>query len=144
MVIYDFKLPSCTFLEISHTFVFPLFIISFLILSSFVTPLIHLHIRISATSNLMPANSPALKEDGLPSWLLPAPVAYIVNGVGSERQFMLGNILGYSPIGDCATIDCRQLLRCSCKKCCRVQCNCLKVARQCPALCYYVRLCAHY
>ena len=39
-----------TFLEISHTFIVPL-ILSFLILSSLVTPLIHLKILISATSN---------------------------------------------------------------------------------------------
>ena len=39
------------FLDISSTFVAPL-ILSFLILSSLVTPLIHLNILISATSNL--------------------------------------------------------------------------------------------
>ena len=41
----------CTFFDISPTFVVPL-ILSFLILSSFVTPLIHLNILISATSNI--------------------------------------------------------------------------------------------
>ena len=48
---YHFNLHSCTFLDISPTFVVPL-ILSFLILSSFVTPLVHLNIFISATSNL--------------------------------------------------------------------------------------------
>ena len=47
---YHFNLLSCTFLDISPTFVFPL-ILSFLILSILVTPLIHLNILISATSN---------------------------------------------------------------------------------------------
>ena len=47
---YHFNLRSCTFLDISLTFVVPL-ILSFLILSSLVTPLIHLNILISATSN---------------------------------------------------------------------------------------------
>ena len=47
---YHFNLLSCTFLDISHTFVVRL-ILSFLILSSLVTPLIHLNILISATSN---------------------------------------------------------------------------------------------
>ena len=41
---------SCTFFDISPTFVVPL-ILSFLILSILVTPLIHLNIIISATSN---------------------------------------------------------------------------------------------
>ncbi len=41
---------SCTFMDISPTFVVPL-ILSFLILSSLVTPLIHLNILFSATSN---------------------------------------------------------------------------------------------
>ena len=45
-----FNLLSCTFLDISPTFVVPL-IISFPILSSLVTPLIHLNILIPATSN---------------------------------------------------------------------------------------------
>ena len=45
-----FNLLSCTFLDISPTFVAPL-ILYFLILSSLVTPLIHLNILISATSN---------------------------------------------------------------------------------------------
>ena len=45
-----FNLLSCTFLDIAPTFVVPL-ILSFLILSSLVTPLIHLNILISATSN---------------------------------------------------------------------------------------------
>ena len=40
---YHFNLLSCTFLDISPTFVVPL-ILSFLILSSLVTPLIHLNI----------------------------------------------------------------------------------------------------
>ena len=43
-------LLSCTFLDISPTFVVPL-ILYFLILSSLVTPLIHLNILISTTSN---------------------------------------------------------------------------------------------
>ena len=43
---YHFNLLSCTFLDISPTFVVPL-IMSFLILSSLVTPLIHLNIFIS-------------------------------------------------------------------------------------------------
>ena len=47
---YHFNVLSCTFLDISSTFVVPL-ILSFLILSSLVTPLIHLNILISATSN---------------------------------------------------------------------------------------------
>ena len=47
---YHFNLLSCTFLDISPTLVVPL-ILSFLILSSLVTPLIHLTILISATSN---------------------------------------------------------------------------------------------
>ena len=47
---YHFNLLSCTFLDISPTFVVPI-ILSFLILSSLVTPLIHLIILISATSN---------------------------------------------------------------------------------------------
>ena len=47
---YHFNLLSCTFLDISPTFVVPL-ILSFLIMSSLVTPLIHLNILISATSN---------------------------------------------------------------------------------------------
>ena len=46
---YHFNLLSCTFFDISPTFVVPL-ILSFLILSSLVTPLIHLNL-ISATSN---------------------------------------------------------------------------------------------
>ena len=46
---YHFNLLSCTFLDISPTFVVPL-ILSFLILSSLVTPLIHHNIIISATS----------------------------------------------------------------------------------------------
>ena len=45
-----FNLLSCTFLDISPTFVVPL-ILSILILSSLVTPIIHLNILISATSN---------------------------------------------------------------------------------------------
>ena len=45
-----FNLLSSTFLDISPSFVVPL-ILSFLILSSLVTPLIHLNILISATSN---------------------------------------------------------------------------------------------
>ena len=47
---YHFNLLSCTFLDISPTFVVPL-ILSFLILSTLVTPLIHLNILVSATSN---------------------------------------------------------------------------------------------
>ena len=47
---YHSNLFSRIFLDISHTFVVPL-ILSFLILSSLVTPLIHLNILISATSN---------------------------------------------------------------------------------------------
>ena len=47
---YHFNLLSCTFLDISPTFVVPL-ILSFLILSSLAIPLIHLNILISATSN---------------------------------------------------------------------------------------------
>ena len=47
---YHFNLLSCTFLDISPTFVVPL-ILSFLILSSLVIPLIHLNILISTTSN---------------------------------------------------------------------------------------------
>ena len=47
---YHFNLLSCSFLDISPTFVVPL-ILSFLILSILVTPLIHLNILISATSN---------------------------------------------------------------------------------------------
>ena len=47
---YHINLLSCTFLAISPTFVVPL-ILSFLILSSLVTPLVHLNILISATSN---------------------------------------------------------------------------------------------
>ena len=43
---YHFHLLSCTFLDISPTFVVPL-VLSFLILSSLVTPLIHLNILIS-------------------------------------------------------------------------------------------------
>ena len=50
---YHFNLLSCTFLDISPTFVVPL-ILSFLILSSMVTPRIHLNILISATSKLHP------------------------------------------------------------------------------------------
>ena len=47
---YYFNLVSCTFLDIYPTFVIPL-ILSFLIPSSLVTPLIHLNILISAKSN---------------------------------------------------------------------------------------------
>ena len=47
---YHFNLLSCNVLDISPTFVVPL-ILSFLIMSSLVTPLIHLNILISATSN---------------------------------------------------------------------------------------------
>ena len=47
---YHVYLLSCTFLDIPTTFVVPL-ILSILILSSLVTPLIHLNIRVSATSN---------------------------------------------------------------------------------------------
>ena len=47
---YHFNLLSCTFLDISPTFVVPL-ILSFLILSILVTPLIHLNILNSSTSN---------------------------------------------------------------------------------------------
>ena len=47
---YHFNLLSCTFLDISPTSAVPL-ILSFLILSSFVNPLIHINILISATSN---------------------------------------------------------------------------------------------
>ena len=50
MPISDFNLLSWTFFDISPTFVVPLFL-SFLILSNLVTPLIHLNILISATSN---------------------------------------------------------------------------------------------
>ena len=50
---YHFNLVSCTFFVISPTFVVPL-ILSFLILSSFVTPHIHRSILISATSNFFP------------------------------------------------------------------------------------------
>ena len=53
---YHFNLLPWTFLDNYPTFVVPL-ILSFLILSSVMTPLIHLNILISATSNLMPANS---------------------------------------------------------------------------------------
>ena len=49
---YHFNLLSCTFFDITPTFVAPL-MLSFLILSSLVTPLIHLNILISATSNLI-------------------------------------------------------------------------------------------
>ena len=42
-----------------------------------------------------------------------------------------------------ATLACRQLLRCSCKKGCRGQCKCLKAALPCTALCYCGGLCAH-
>ena len=45
---YHYNLLSCTFLDISPTFVVSL-ILSFVILSSLVTPLIHLNILISAT-----------------------------------------------------------------------------------------------
>ena len=45
---YHFKLRSCTFWDISPTFAIPV-IFSFLILSSCVTPLIHLNTLISAT-----------------------------------------------------------------------------------------------
>ena len=48
---YHVNLRSCTFMDISPTFVVPL-ILSYLILSSLLTPLIHLYILISATSNL--------------------------------------------------------------------------------------------
>ena len=47
---YHFSLLSCTFVDISPTFVVPL-ILSFLILTSLVTPLIRLNILISATFN---------------------------------------------------------------------------------------------
>ena len=47
---YHSNLLPCTFLGISPTFVVTL-ILSFLIMSSLVTPLIHLNILISATSN---------------------------------------------------------------------------------------------
>ena len=47
---YHVNLLSCTFFDISPTFVVSL-ILSFLILSSLVTQLIHLNILISATSN---------------------------------------------------------------------------------------------
>ena len=47
---YHFNILSCTFLEISPTFVVPV-ILSFLILSSLVTHFIHLNILISAASN---------------------------------------------------------------------------------------------
>ena len=50
MPMYNFNLLFCTFMDISPTFVVPL-ILSLLMLSSFVTPLIHLNILISATSN---------------------------------------------------------------------------------------------
>ena len=50
-------LLSCTFLDISPTFAVPL-ILSFLILSSLVTPLIHLNIFISATSYFFSCASP--------------------------------------------------------------------------------------
>ena len=46
---YHFKVLSCTFFDISPTFAIPV-ILSFLILSSFVTPLIHLNTLISATN----------------------------------------------------------------------------------------------
>ena len=46
---YHFSLLSCTFLDISPTFVVPL-MLSFLILSSLMTPHIHLNILISAVS----------------------------------------------------------------------------------------------
>ena len=48
---YHFNLLSCSFFVISPTFVVPL-ILSFVILSSFVTPHIQRSILISATSNL--------------------------------------------------------------------------------------------
>ena len=41
-----------------------------------------------------------------------------------------------------ATKECRQLLRCGCKKGCRGQCTCRKVALQCTALCHCGRQCA--
>ena len=48
---YHFNLLSCTFLDISPTFGVPL-ILSFLVLSSLVTPLIHHNILMSDTSNV--------------------------------------------------------------------------------------------
>ena len=65
---YHFNLFSCTFLDISHTFVV-LLILSFPILSSLATPLIHLNILISATSNVVLANSysPRTVERYMPS-----------------------------------------------------------------------------
>ena len=36
-----------------------------------------------------------------------------------------------------------ELLRCSCKKGCGMQCRCLKAALQCAVLCYCIGLCAH-
>ena len=56
---YHFNLLSYTFLDISPTFVVPV-ILSFLILSSLVTPLIHLNILISATSNFFFLHCPSL------------------------------------------------------------------------------------
>ena len=40
-----------------------------------------------------------------------------------------------------ATKVCRELLRCGCKKGCKKQCNCLKAALQCTALCHCGGLC---
>ena len=59
---YPFNLLSCTFLHLSLTFVVPL-IISPLILSSLVTPLIHLNILIFATSNLIDARKWLFAQD---------------------------------------------------------------------------------
>ena len=49
---YHFNLLSCIFLDIYPTFDVPL-IFSFLIVSSLVTPFIHLNILISTTSNVL-------------------------------------------------------------------------------------------
>ena len=118
---YPFSLRSCTFVHFSHTFAVPL-ILSFLILSSLVTPLIHLNILISATSNLMPANCcfpktvrrtiAALKPNraalikqanragyraGCCSW---GHMVTVVPELLSPRQWILGNILDNSQLSN--------------------------------------------
>ena len=78
---YHFNLFSCTFLDISHTLVV-LLILSFPILSSLWTPLIHLNVLISATSNVVLANSCSSRtvEQYMPTHRIARP------SIGTQRR----------------------------------------------------------
>ena len=83
IILLFFYLLSCTFLNISPTFVVPL-IISFLILSSLVAPLIHLNILISATSNFF----------SCAFFTAQVSAPCIIAGVTSDKYCNFGEIYG--------------------------------------------------